>query len=247
MEEVEYCDPFDGKKYGYYMKLEHAGRYVFARDFIEENKVKTVADISCATGYGTALLSAFSEKIIGIDNNEQYLKKAKKRKIKNAEFILHNFNDGVLSSDNKVDLVVSFETIEHIENTANFVESLKYMISKNGHLILSVPNPEYEEVDELGNIVYPFHKHIFSKEEVIELFTKNGFELKDVYGQSLCNMIVSSQHELKHNKSEKYNKKYLNKYNYSPKSVEMNSYIFAYPNKVLTDLSYSYIYIFKRK
>ncbi len=246
MEEVEYCDPFDGKKYDYWMKLEHAGRYEFAKNFICENvKNGKVADISCATGYGTKLLANVCEQIDGYDLRKEYLKLAEKRKIKNANFYEIDFNKQLLK-DKKYDIVVSFETIEHIENTENFIKSLKNIVKKDGYLILSVPNPKYEQLDEFGNIIYKYHKHVFSKEQILKLVSDFGFETKQILGQSLCNRIVSNFHNLRHERAESYNKKLLNKYKYSKQAIVMNSYLYSYPDEVLIDDSYSYIFICKK-
>ena len=244
MEEVVYCDPFDGKKYGYFMKLEHCGRYIFSKDFVLKNNIKSVLDISSATGYGTEVLSKVCNNVVGVDKNEEYLKLARRRKIKNAKFLKHDFNFGILKSE-KVDLIVSFETIEHIENTENFMKSIQKNLKKNGYLLLSVPNEKYEQLDEFGNIVYLYHKHVFSKNQISKLLAEHGFEVIDLLGQSLCNMIISNEHTLKHEMKGLYNKKLLNKYNYSKRAIEMNSYIYAYPNHILIDESYSYIYICK--
>ncbi len=245
MEEVEYCDPFDGKKYGYYMKLEHSGRYVFARDFIEKNFPDCVScDIACATGYGVQFLASVCKHIDGFDNKKEYLVKAMRRKIKNASFYQIDFNAKVLTNK-QYDVAVCFETIEHIENTTNFLKSLQNVIKKGGYLLISIPNEKFEEVDEYGKIIYKYHKHIFSKKEAISLLKKYGFEVEDIYGQSLCNLIVSNQHYLKHN-TNKFNKKFLSKHNYSKDAIIMNSYIFAYPNKMLIDETYSYIFVCKK-
>ena len=246
MEEVEYCDPFNGKKRDYFMKLEHTGRYVWARDFITKNNIHSVADITCANGYGTKMLSAVCEHVDGYDVNSDYLKLAKKRNLNNADFITCDLNkDGIT---NKYDAIVSFETMEHIDNTDNFVKTLSKAINNDGYLLLSVPNPKYELLDDNGNILSPYHKHILSKQQVVDLFEKQGLALQQVLGQSLCNHIVSNLHELKHNESLKqnYNAKLLSKHNYSKEAIIMNSYIYSYPDRINVDDSYSYIYVFKK-
>lgn len=246
MEEVEYCDPFDGKKVDYWMKLEHAGRYEFAKNFIKENiKDGKIADISCATGYGTELLASVCNHIDGYDMRNEYLEKAKKRKIKNATFYEIDFNKEALKP-NDYDVVVSFETIEHIENTDNFLKSLKNIVKKNGYLILSVPNPKYEQLDENGKIIYKYHKHVFTKEQIINYLTNIGFKIEHILGQSLCNMIVSNFHNLRHERTESYDKRLLNKYKYSKKAIIMNSYLYSYPDEVLVDDTYSYLYVCRK-
>lgn len=244
MKKVEYCDPFDRKKVDYFIKLEHCGRYVFARDFILKKNLATVLDIACANGYGTEILAKVCDKIIGVDKNDKYLKIARKRKIKNANFVLFDINSNILENE-KVDLIVSFETIEHIENTKNFMKSIQSNLKKGGYLLLSVPNEKYEQLDQFGNIIYPYHKHIFSKKEIINLLNEYGFEIISILGQSLSNMIVSNEHTIKHGMQDLYDKKFLSRRRYSKCAIIMNSYIYAYPCDTLIDKSYSYIYLCK--
>lgn len=247
MEEVEYCDPFDGKKYGYWMKIEHAGRYIFAGDFLKNQKdVSLIADVACATGYGVEFLSKLFNNIDGYDSNIDYLNIARKRKIKNASFINVDFNSKV-KIERQYDAIVCFETIEHIDNTKNFMFFLKNSIKKGGYLILSVPNKEYEQVDESGNILYKYHKHIFSKEKICQLLEKNHFSVKEILGQSLCNQIVSKEHVLKTTFPYICDEKFLNNHDYSKKAICLNARIYAYPDDILIDKSYSYIFICEKE
>lgn len=51
-----------------------------------------------------------------------------------------DFNEGIEASDNTFDLVVSIETIEHLENPFYFVREISRVLKPNGIAIISTPN-----------------------------------------------------------------------------------------------------------
>ena len=110
---VEYCDPFDDNN-NYYMRLEHLGRYIWAKDIIKKLKCDNVLDVACANGYGTKILSDVCKNITGIDNKKVYI-----------EYAINNYNSDninymVMDIDkneinDKFDAAICFETLEHVK------------------------------------------------------------------------------------------------------------------------------------
>jgi SAM-dependent methyltransferase len=88
----------------------HVPRYEFAKKFIDKND--SVIDIACGTGYGTFMLSEVSKSITGIDLSDNAINYARKNnKGKNIEYCVSD----LCKCDKRADIVVSFETIEHIQ------------------------------------------------------------------------------------------------------------------------------------
>lgn len=119
----------------------HVARYEFACQHI--NPTDIVLDIACGTGYGTKILALRCIKAYGVDISIKALQFAKKKYSgKNIEFIQSDiFTNSIIA-----DVVVSFETIEHIkaENLSDILLAVsKYSTKK---LIGSIP---YDE--ELNN------------------------------------------------------------------------------------------------
>ena len=72
----EFCNPFDEKPQNFFMKLEHCGRYLYALNNISKKDI--VADIACATGYGSDLLTQKAKFVVGADiNNFETIKKTR--------------------------------------------------------------------------------------------------------------------------------------------------------------------------
>ncbi len=141
----------------------HLARYEASLPLIEG---KTVLDIACGSGYGTKLISNKANKVYGIDVDPNAIVYAKKHyAAKNIEYIS---GDGVSIplKNNSVDIVICYETIEHIEKYEKFMTEINRILKKSGQLLLSTPNEiEYAE----GN---HFHIHEFEYNELKRLVEK---------------------------------------------------------------------------
>ena len=90
--------------------LEHVHRYAFSLHFTKD---KIVVDIACGTGYGTYMISENAKHVTGIDISKETIDYANKHyNRKNLKFVVGNIIKIPLPS-NSVDVVISFETIEH--------------------------------------------------------------------------------------------------------------------------------------
>jgi SAM-dependent methyltransferase len=123
---------------------EHVYRYAFAANFV---KGKHVLDIACGEGYGSAvLLKAGAQNVIGIDISESACLHARQRygidaRIGNAE--------NIPLSSNCIDVIVSFETLEHVPNPGRFLDECARVLVAGGILVISTPNKEVY-TDKLG-------------------------------------------------------------------------------------------------
>ena len=92
------------------IEAEHLHRYYIARQLA---KGKVVLDIASGEGYGSALVSEVAERVIGVDIDKVAVKHANNRyRVKNLKF-RHGSCENIPIGDAAIDLVISFETIEH--------------------------------------------------------------------------------------------------------------------------------------
>lgn len=138
------------------------GRYIFAQKFISKNN--SILDIACGTGYGSFMLSEKAKKVCGVDVSEEAINFAnKKYKQTNITFIKQTINE----CKQKSDIVVSFETIEHIKEPIK--ESVATLLSlANKILIISVPFNE-----KINNNIH--HVHFGINEKDFEDFSKEFY------------------------------------------------------------------------
>jgi lipopolysaccharide exporter len=117
---------------------DHNARYAFALRFV---RGKTVLDVACGTGYGTRRLAqAGAAHVTGIDVSEEAVDFARRsHSAPNVAFRVGDVTRLDVASES-MDVVVSFETIEHVEDDRRVVEELHRVLRPDGLLLLSTPN-----------------------------------------------------------------------------------------------------------
>ena len=149
---------------------EHIYRYKFATHYV---RGKRVLDIACGEGYGSAALGRSGAKsVIGVDISEKACLYAKEKY--GIETYVGNACQIPLK-DNSVDIVISFETIEHIENPLQFIAECFRVLTNNGQILISTPN---KETYLAGQAVNPFHCSEMTEEEFAALLDKYFHDLR---------------------------------------------------------------------
>ncbi len=181
------------------MYAEHYTRYFAAEGII---KGKIVLDIASGSGYGTKMLAEKAKHVYGVDVNEQAVNYSKKHfGSKNIEYLV---GDGIRIplDDNSVDVVITFETIEHIEDYRAFIKEVKRVLRPDGVAIVSTPNDlEFAE----GN---HFHLHEFEYEELVGLLKKDFKNIKPYFQSTWKYVSIDSAEKLE--KKGEVNIKLLN-------------------------------------
>jgi len=165
---------------------QHIGRYIFAGGFVKD---KVVLDVACGTGYGTRhLLTRGAKRVVGIDISVDAINYARK-KYSNGEGLdfVHadaaNLPFPVLTFD----IIVSFETIEHLEDQGKFLAECKRALKSGGLFISSTPNKKisspYSEKP-----INPFHIRELYPEEFRHLL-RQCFANITLYGQCDTNLV----------------------------------------------------------
>lgn len=160
------------------MAYEHRHRYLWAREFVAGG---VVLDIACGEGYGSSLLADCAKRVVGLDIDAITVARAKTRygAQRGIEFVEANcihtpFPDAVF------DVVVSFETIEHIAEQEQFVAEMRRVLKPGGLLLISTPNRK-ENLDATGRN-NPFHvKELY--EDEFRALLQNSFAHVRLMGQ----------------------------------------------------------------
>jgi SAM-dependent methyltransferase len=140
---------------------EHVARYRFAKDFV---RGKRVLDIACGEGYGAAALSrAGASSTIGIDRSPEVCDHARRKYRLDAR---PGDAQAIPLPDRSIDVVVSFETIEHVDDPAAFLDECARVLVLEGILIVSTPNRPVYSGEGTQN---PFHRIEFDEEEFVGL------------------------------------------------------------------------------
>ncbi|MBI1761772.1 MAG: methyltransferase domain-containing protein [Acidobacteria bacterium] len=160
------------------IKYEHWHRYALSAQFVTG---KTVLDIASGEGYGAALLAARAQFVYGVDIDLQVVEHANQRYGNNSKLrYLVGSCEAIPLPDHSVDVVTSFETIEHHDKHEEMMQEIKRVLKPEGILILSSPNKlTYSDLPGYQN---PYHVKELYHEEFINLITRY-FQYFRVYGQ----------------------------------------------------------------
>jgi 2-polyprenyl-3-methyl-5-hydroxy-6-metoxy-1,4-benzoquinol methylase len=162
---------------------DHLARYNFASSFVTN---KTVLDIASGEGYGTAMVAKKAIAVTGVDVSAKAIGAAQQKyssqDYPNIQFI---FSDAIkYFSHNKLkfDVIVSYETIEHITDYELFLELVKKHLKPNGLLILSTPNKIFSDIFA-GDTFNPYHVKEFYSQELSDIITRIFGQKPDIYCQ----------------------------------------------------------------
>nr|WP_300807369.1 glycosyltransferase [uncultured Acetatifactor sp.] len=162
------------------LAMEHYQRYYSALPLVRGKKV---LDAACGEGYGTALLAKAAAHVTGIDISPDAIARAKGSYSQEGRV---RFIEGSIAElpleDYSIDVVVSFETIEHVPEDIQhkFLDEIARVLKKDGFLIMSTPNKEvYSDRPGYRN---EFHVKEFYREEFLG-FLKGRFSRVSLFHQ----------------------------------------------------------------
>ena len=166
------------------LKDEHLERYFFASEYVQD---KRVLDIACGVGYGSLILkNAGARYVDGVDISEAAILYAQTNSNdSNVNFTIDSITS--YRAEEKYDVIVCFETIEHVSSYREALVNLKQLLSDDGLLIASSPNrlitsPRCNEMSDAPR--NEFHTQEFTVEEFLALMKEEGFVVNaPVFGQ----------------------------------------------------------------
>lgn len=172
---------------------EHLIRYILA---IQSVLNKDVLDIACGTGYGMYLMSFWAKSITGYDYDKLTIKMAKRDyQMKCPAYFkvldLEKVKEFKNPLTNKFDVITCFETLEHLNNPIEVIETIKKHLKKKAVVYFSTPNKK-NLIDKSK-----FHKMVFNWETWEAL-------MKDQFPKADCKIWGQDQYGFTDNKNKPY-------------------------------------------
>ncbi|GEM_PF-3468855 len=119
--------------------LIHMLRYAYAAPLV---RGRTVLDIACGSGYGSQFLAAQGAvSVVGVDNATEAIEYARTHHASpTIRYVEGDAHALPTMADATFDMIVSFETFEHLESPMDFLVELRRLLKPGGTLLLSCPN-----------------------------------------------------------------------------------------------------------
>ena len=162
---------------------EHWHRYAFARRFAAG---KRVLDAACGEGYGTALLGTVAASVLGVDIDLATIDHARATygEGERIRFLAASCSGLPLPSAS-FDLIVSFETIEHlnVSDQVDMLTEFARVLAPDGLVVLSSPNKRL--YSDARNFANPFHLRELYRDDLARLLDAR-FRAQRWYHQRLA-------------------------------------------------------------
>jgi ubiquinone/menaquinone biosynthesis C-methylase UbiE len=154
---------------------EHRSRYRFAAKFAAGQRV---LDVASGAGFGLQMLRRAQSNPIGLDYDAQALHEVR-RLVPDAPLVHADATCLPLASAS-IDLVVSFETLEHVPDAGAMIKEIRRVLRPGGRLVLSTPNRTFGPPERHTN--NPFHIKEFTTAELHDLLS-DAFQSVQILGQ----------------------------------------------------------------
>lgn len=166
------------------IRLEHLHRYRLACKIAAG---LDVLDIASGEGYGASLLAGVARSVVGVDIAQDAVSHARRTYARDGLSFLQGSATAIPLPDGAVDLVVSFETIEHLQDHDGMLKELRRVLRQDGILLISSPNKRvYSDRDGYVNT---FHERELYTDEFVQL-VKLHFTNVALYGQKTTGASV---------------------------------------------------------
>ena len=163
------------------IRYEHLHRYALCLEFV---KGRSVLDLASGEGYGSVALAKVAHSVIGVDIDAASIEHAnyQYRDCKNLKFLVGSC-DSLPLPDESVEVVTSFETIEHHDKHEEMMLEIKRVLKPGGLLIISSPNRlVYSDEPKYSN---PYHVKELYYNELVSLLGRH-FKEFNIFGQRLA-------------------------------------------------------------
>jgi len=160
---------------------EHWHRYAFASRLARGRRV---LDAACGEGYGSALLARVAASVLGVDLSTEAVAHAESRYAGTPHLRFEAGDATALDHlpDASFDLIVSFETLEHVTAQERMLDGFSRLLAPHGLLVLS--SPDKRTYSEKAGFRNEFHVRELYREE-LEAMLAARFPARRLFGQKL--------------------------------------------------------------
>lgn len=176
----------NGTKNNFFQKIWHTKKINLATDLIKNLKFNTCLDIGCASGYmlNEIYKTYPNAKYFGVDIYKKAIDYAKKQYPKITFKV--SLAEKLPFKDSSMDLVLFYETIEHVEHPTEALKEIRRVLKKDGTLILTMDSGSllfrivwFLWESTKGNVWKGAHLHPFNHNELESLIKSAKFKTSE--------------------------------------------------------------------
>ncbi|NKE47099.1 methyltransferase domain-containing protein [Roseomonas frigidaquae] len=134
------------------IEFEHLHRYCIARDLCDG---LDVLDVASGEGYGAAILAGLARSVVGVEIDAASVAHAQAQYAHDRLRFLCGDAQALPLEDASIDLVVSFETLEHLPDQVRFLSEVRRVLRPGGMFLVSTP--ERMVYSAAGSDPNPYH------------------------------------------------------------------------------------------
>jgi cyclopropane fatty-acyl-phospholipid synthase-like methyltransferase len=145
---------------------------------VNSNPKTSILEIGCNDGtFLKSLKEIGFERLLGIEPTTDAYNIAHAAKFEVIkDFFNFELASDIVSLDEKFDLVVARQVLEHIEDLNDFFDGVRLVMRDNGTLLLEIPDSSIH-IDYLDFSFWEEHVNYFTLETLTNLLTKHGFSI----------------------------------------------------------------------
>lgn len=167
---------------------EHLHRYALALPLAAG---KRVLDVASGEGYGSALLGTRAARVLGLDRSPSAVAHATQRYAGPAVRFIRADAASLPCRDAAFDLVVSFETIEHLHAQEDMLAEIRRVLAPDGLLVMS--SPERANHGDKDGYVNEYHVRELYGREFLALVGRHFPHVAHLHQQVLtCSALWSA-------------------------------------------------------
>ena len=162
-DEAYYVSEVAGQGYDEYLDVRPNWVRTFTRRLGEIGKYQQpgkALDIGCGPGFFLEAAQAKGYDVYGLDPSDYIVKVARE---KFGDRIQHGVIETANYSANEFDLVVAFDTFEHIYRPLEWLESIRHILKPGGLIAMTTPDPTslLARISRRGWVSYKLPEHVF--------------------------------------------------------------------------------------
>lgn len=173
-----------GVRQSFLQNLWHTKKINLAKKILNKKKFKKCLDVGCASGYMVSEISIYfpDARYTGIDSYDKAINHGKKS-YPHIKFLVADAEKLPFKKE-EFDLLICYETIEHVTNPLQALIEMKRVLKKNGNLVLTMDSGSllfrivwFVWENTKGKVWKGAHLHPFNHEELARIIKKAGFKI----------------------------------------------------------------------